>query len=89
MNGWLNDRMKNEQMDERWQSGGIDFNEDDNGDTTTNHDDDDGNTTTNHWAWRIGGEGGVDVESEVKAEAEVKEEAKSEVMAVTIKEAEV
>jgi hypothetical protein len=31
----------------------------------------------------------VDVESEVKAEAEVKEEAESEVMAVTIKEAEV
>ena len=31
----------------------------------------------------------MDVESEVKAEAEVKEEAESEVMAVTIKEAEV
>jgi hypothetical protein len=36
--------------DHSWQSGGVDFDDDDNGDATTNHDDDNGDTTTNHWA---------------------------------------
>ena len=33
--------------DHSWQSGGVDFNDYDNGDTTTNYDNED---TTNHWA---------------------------------------
>ncbi len=36
--------------DHSWQSGRVDFDDDDNGDATTNHDDDNGNTTTNHLA---------------------------------------
>ena len=43
-------RPSKQPADHSWQSGGVDFDDDDNGDATTNHDDDNGDTTTNHWA---------------------------------------